>query len=166
MSARLASVAPSRIEVCHGFEAAVGAAERLLDRAHSLSAMLPGEILDEFATLYLDSCRRVVVAGGSVRVLSLGAAAPAVARELAGAGAVLRVLDEVREVGLLASERGMILFPTEQQPDSPLMECVIATDDVLARAHFQLAFDRAWARARPRGGLAGNVPLAGRDAGM
>jgi hypothetical protein len=122
---------------------------RLLRGAQRVSLLLRGVVLDEFVPPLLAEVRRLAAERRDVRVLAAGPPSRDVAQELAEAGAEVRVLDALREVGLLVSDREVMLLAPLPPPDSPMQPTVIVATDPAAVANWQLAFDRAWASALP-----------------
>lgn len=132
-----------------GFEDAMRVGLEMLRAARQVGIVMPGYNFEEFALPVLPEAREVLARGGSVRVVVVGTADPAVVREARDAGLDIRVLDESREVALMATDVGAVLFSPEMRPESPLTPCVVAVLDIVAVTHFRLAFERAWAAAMP-----------------
>ncbi|MGH2668518.1 MAG: hypothetical protein ACRDH5_05245 [bacterium] len=137
------------LRVLHGFEDGMAAAQRLFEGASTVVSLTAPQALEEFAPHFLDALRAKSAAGGKIRFLALGPVGRELVEELQGAGAEVRVLDERREIGFLASESQVLLYPADQQPGGMIKEMSILLDDLLAVTVLRLAFERSWEAARP-----------------
>lgn len=135
--------------VHRGFDDAIRVAMTTVQEAGQLVVLLPQHNFEEFGPVLLGEFRAVVARGGSVRILVVGDAPAELTRAVAEVGAEVRALREAREVGIVATDTTLLLFPPEQRPDSPLTVCLLEVEDPVALAHFRLAFERAWERALP-----------------
>lgn len=133
-----------------GFEPSLGAARDLLTRARGVGVLLPATLADEFALVMTEDYGALVQRGGSARILMAGQPSTDVRLMLRERGVEVRALDEGREVGMMVSDQGALLFPFGQEADSPLTVVALLVTDPIATAHFQLAFEAAWERAEGR----------------
>lgn len=132
----------------HGFEAGMQTALAILGRARDVAVLAPSDLLEEFLVPTLDAHRSLLRRGGTARVLSLGRPAESVADAAREAGLQVRWLDELREYGIVVSDREVLLFPSVQPAQSALTPCSVHLPDLLATGHFLLAFERAWERSQ------------------
>jgi hypothetical protein len=132
-----------------GFEDTMRAGLDVLRDAQRISVFTSGRTIEEFGPPLFDMARGVMGRGGPVRVLAAHGLDPEVAAELGALGAEVRVLDEPREVGLMVSDRAVVLAPVDLGPHDPLPACAVSLRTLVAVARFQLLFDHAWERGKP-----------------
>jgi hypothetical protein len=135
--------------VLYGFEAAAKVASQAFASATHVSGLASPSTIEEFGIAFLHELRRVAARGGTVRVIAAGSVSQETIQVLGDAGVAMRELAEPREVGLFLTDHEMLLFPSEMRPESPLTQVAVHLPDLVATAHFQLAFERAWSRAKP-----------------
>lgn len=150
-------------ELIRGFDACIREGIGIVARGREVAVLSPVELIDEFVLPLLEKARALRREGRAVRLVCIGAPPEGLAAVLADDGVDVRVVDEHREVGFVVTDMETLFFPAALGPESMLTPFMVLLRDAVAVAHLRLAFERAWARARPlaapgRGGTTPDRP--------